>query len=331
MKQNQLSKCIAIGSALAAALSYSSMSSAAAVITASYNLGTPSAAGATNEPAGPCQGGADALRFTGSGSNNIGIHTYSCDYYGTNGATTSFGSRSSGENTYYVDGSVVVTDTFNGSAFTYHVSAGEVGAFGSTLFGAGEFQRAELAVRMTLDGALILDQSWFALVGVGGTVEFASNANPLASDSIGYTFNASAAYVSFDIFDLYRTIGGLSAGSHTVSYSITSKAFGNVNAGSAAANNCFAPAYYTNPVGGGGGGVPGGGEGEPNLQFALALAEEGGGTIPVSCGAGARSGDPFNIEPGIVALAADNPVPLPAPLALAGLGLAVMGLRRRAA
>jgi hypothetical protein len=330
MSTAQFVKRAAVVGSLLAAIGFSSLTSAAAVVSATYNLGTSSAAGAVNVPPDTCQGGADSLRFTGSGSNNIGIHTYSCDYYGTNGATTSFGSRSSGENTYYVDGSVVVNETFTGSAFTFHVSAGEVGAFGSTLFGAGEFQNAELAVRMLVDGVLILDQSWSTYVGANGATTSNYFLNPLADAQIGFNFTSGTGFVTYDLFDLYQIIG-LGFGSHTVTYSITSKAFGNVNAGSAAANNCFAPTYYTDPVGGGGGGVPGGGEGENNLQFALAAVAEGGGTSRVSCGAGARSGDPFNLEPGIAGLAADNAVPLPAPLALLGLGLFGLALRRRAA
>ena len=92
----------------------------------SYNLGSDLSGGATPSPTTPCgTGGTDALVFTGSGVNNIGIHSYSCGL-----GFFEFGSRSSGENTYYVDGSAsVIGDLPSGaSGFGFFISPGQVGA-----------------------------------------------------------------------------------------------------------------------------------------------------------------------------------------------------------
>ncbi len=322
MKSATTFKRLSLGLVGALTFGVSALSNAAAVVTASYNLGSSSGPGATNVPTTACgfsnSAGADALEFTSSGNNSIGIHTYSCNFSAAN--ATSFGSRSSGENTFYADGLVTVNETFTGDSFTFNVDAGAVGAFGSSLFGADEYQSAKLRVFMSVDGNTILDEMFSAFVGQNGIVSMNRIIGAGASLAIDAAEETGAGYGAFNIFGLFETLA-LSAGVHTVSYTIGSVASGNVDTAGPAASDCGAPGSYTR----------GGGGEEAAARFAVAdLAE---GLTNVYCGAGSRSGDPFG--PGIArvfnGLLVDNPVPVPAPLALLGAGFFALGFRRRAA
>lgn len=280
--------------------------------TGSYNLGTSSGPGGTVAMSTPCGGlsGQDTLEFNGSGANNIGIHAYSCD-----DSVTNFGSRSSGENTYYAQGIASVTGqltTAEHDSFSFFVNSGEVGAFGSTAFAAGEFQKASLTIKLVIDGVTYMDEAWSAEVGTGGDSSASSHTStgPL---SVGYTTTSGAGYYSFGLFGGPFSID-LTAGTHDISYVMTSEASGNITT----TGVCSAVLY-----GGGGGETLARNEG-------LAVAEGPGAGEPFAsyCGAGARSGDPFS-DPIARPFDGQLPEPMSAGLAMTAL-LAAAGARRRA-
>jgi hypothetical protein len=262
-------------------------------ISASYNLGTASAAGATAVGANSCgSAGADALLFTGSGANSIGIHTYGCEFdNGFGGSYYSFGSRSSGENTYFVNGSMALNTTLATNSIDFFVNPGQIGAFGSNAFGAGEFQRSSLSVKLTIDGNIIIDDSWYAEVGTGGALT--TNHTSTGSQGLGYNLTTGAGYASYQLFGGSLFVDNLGAGSHVIDYLISSEASGNISSTTV----CRAP--YTS------GGIEAtiaiieGGGGEPGGQ---------GNDYAAYCGAGSQSGDPFPSlsralpEPGSAAL-----------------------------
>ncbi len=292
----------------AALLSLLASAQAAPVLSgvASYNLGSSSPPGGTASPSTSCgAGGQDSLIFTGSGVNNIGIHSYSC---GT--GFYQFGSRSSGENTYYVDGRAGLEGSLSTlGGFSFFINAGEVGAFGSTAFAAGEFQKSMLSIKLVIDGTTYMDEAWSSEVGAGGAIT--SSYASTGPYSVFNSYTSGAGYASYGLSGGGYFIG-LADGDHDISYVMSSLAAGNVSSTSA----CTAVLY---PAGGGGDGVGKGVE-------ALALVNEGGGAgDPFSsyCGAGARSGDPFS-----PAIARVLPEPASAGLTAVAL-LAALGLRRR--
>jgi hypothetical protein len=265
-------------------------------VTAGYNLGTSSSAGLTDVPPGPCSSsGLDALEFTGSGSNNIGIHTYGCGL-----GQFQFGSRSSGEGTYFVDGHVNYSDTFTGTDFSFTVSPGHTGAWGSPGFASGEFQQGSMRLLLTIDSVTYMDESFSVRVDStgttashGGTVQLLSFTPVSGTSSFDYIVNA-----------LNDTINGLADTSHTVSYDIFTEASGNITATS----SCLAPVSQG-----------GGGYNQPT-----AFGGVGPSNFAVYCGAGAQTGDPLPPFP--------RAVPEPGSGALVALGAAAMAianLRRR--
>ena len=248
----------------------------------SYNLGSDLSGGATPSPTTPCgTGGTDALVFTGSGVNNIGIHSYSCGL-----GFFEFGSRSSGENTYYVDGSAsVIGDLPSGaSGFGFFISPGQVGAFGSTAFGAGEYQEATLSIKLLIDGNSYLDDLFHTKIGAGGLIEDATHSSFGSLGSVSSSFNAGAGFASFTVFGGGYFVSLSPDVDHTISYVISSLANGRV----------------TSPTACRGIGPQGGFE-ETGAAF-------GDGSFSAYCGAGAQSGDPFPPlarelpEPGSLAL-----------------------------
>jgi hypothetical protein len=293
---------------------------AAAIVTSSYNLGTSQSTGSTSVPGTACfdnNPGSDALLFTDSGNNRIGIHTYDCNY--------GFGSRSSGENNYYVDGKVAINETFVGNSFGYFIEQGDIGAFGSTLFGAGNIQYAELTINFSLDGMVIIDQSWMVSVGQGGVVTATTTSN--GSSTVGSSYSGGSGFGSYSIFGDSGFISlGLNSASHTVLYTITSKAFGSVDTSTAAASDCYAASQ---PGGGGGANALAAADGHVALA-SVAAASGFNGVQNVFCGAGARIGDPFSLGVARVftGLLPDSPAPLPAPLVLLAVGLVGLGVRR---
>jgi PEP-CTERM motif len=303
---------------LAAALSALGLSTqAAAAVQAgvgSYNLGTDVATGATASPQTACgSGGQDALIFTGSGGNNIGIHSYSCGF-----GLYEFGSRSSGEGTYYVDGSgsVIGDISISGGGLSIFVSPGQVGAFGSTAFVAGEYQRSELSIELKIRPAgstdaftTYLDEDWFVEIGTGGAVSNGYTSS--GTDSVINSFTSGAGYASYAVTG-QSYFFGLSDGLYEIDYVISSLARGKITT----TTSC------RGVIGDGGIGE---GDHEGGPQFAAFVGEEGGdGSFAAYCGAGAQSGDPFP------ALARE--LPEPGSMALIGLaGLLGMGARRRAA
>lgn len=185
-----------IALALVAALAAVAPPASAAVVqtgVGSYNLGSDSSAGATASPSSACgSGGQDALVFTGSGANNIGIHSYSCGL-----GFFQFGSRSSGENTYDVDGtaSVIGSLTTAGGGFGFFISPGQVGAFGSTAFGACEYQESMLSIKLLIDGVVLLDDAFNTKVDTGGAQTF-SHTSTGTLGGVSDTFSSGVGFVS---------------------------------------------------------------------------------------------------------------------------------------
>lgn len=278
----------------------------------SYNLGTDSAAGATASPTTTCgnNGSTDALVFTGAGANSIGIHSYAC----SDSFYSAFGSRSSGENTYYVDGNGTVGGTFSGTGFNFFIANGEVGAFGSTAFGAGEYQESTLSIKLVIDGNTYIDDVWQVLIGAGGVMTASYNCASVMCVNTG-PLVSGPGYGSYSVFGGFYDVSNLADGVHDIAYSIQSMARGRViNTG-----NCRG--VYGNP----------GFQGEGGEETAAAAFVEGPGEdnpgepFNSYCGAGAQSGDPFGIDPAIA-----RPLPEPGVLGLTSLALlGLMGLRRR--
>lgn len=278
--------------------------------TGSYKLGSSSGLGGTALSPTTCgnNAGQDVLGSDGAGVNNIFIHAYACD-----DSVSSFGSRSSGENTFYALGTATIAgsiDVAEDSGFSFFISAGEVGAFGSTAFGAGEFQKSKLTIKLEIDGVTYLDEAWSAEIlagGASGTSSYSSN----GPETVGFTTDIGAGFFSYGI------LGGsffipLSEGSHDISYVMTSEASGNILTTSACT------AFLQSP--------------RNQEGFAAAEVPEGPGTgepFAAYCGAGARSGDPFGDPIARALPPGELPEPMSAGLALTAL-LAAAGARRRA-
>lgn len=286
-----------------------------------YNLGSSSGPGATSSSASDCGtlqpgGGRDALEFTGSGVNNIGLHAYACN----NAGLTDFGSRASGENTYFVQGIGGVMGTFStsdGDGFSFTINAGEVGAFGSAAFGAGEFQKSSLTIQLVIDGTTYMDLAWSAEVSANGAIakSYTTGASTLL---VGTTETSGSGYFSYGLAgDSYFI--DLADGEHEISYLMTSEASGNI----LTTGVCTAVLY-----------------GEKRGEGGEVAAFNEGPQGPVAgeaftsyCGAGARTGDPFggpfDNDPIARAQAVnDLPEPMTAGLTLTAL-LAAVGVRRR--
>lgn len=262
--------------------------------TGAYNVGTFNGPGGTAAPSSTCGtiSGQDSQVFDGLGVNNVGIHAYACDDKPGNA-----GSRASGENTYFAQGIASIFGTVGGSdasTFSFAVSPGEVGAFGSTGFVAGEFQRAMLSIKLIIDNVTYLDDTWFAEIGTGGALTNSYTSN--GSLSVGWTSTSGAGYFSYDIAGGSFNVPLLALpgnADHNISYVMTSESAGNI----ITTTSCIGVLA-----------------GAPNAPFAAV------------CGAGATSGDPNN-DP-IANATGQLPEPMTAGLTLTAL-LAAVGARRR--
>lgn len=262
--------------------------------TGAYNVGTSSGPGGTVIASTGCGtiSGQDSQEFNGAGANNIGIHAYACD-----DGLGNAGSRASGENTYFAQGIAAIIGTVGGSdasTFDFIVNPGEVGAFGSTAFLAGEFQRALLSIKLVIDGITYLDEAWSAQVGTGGAISNSYVSNGLLS--LGWTSSSGAGYFSYGIAGDSFSIPLLALpgdADHNISYILTSESAGNI----ISTTSCIGVLA-----------------GAPNAPF---------GAV---CGAGATTGDPNN-DP-IATPNGQLPEPMTAGLTLTAL-LAALGARRR--
>ncbi|MFN0161515.1 MAG: PEP-CTERM sorting domain-containing protein [Burkholderiales bacterium] len=284
------------------------------------NLGLDTNVGATAIAStdcffGPPGTGRDVLDFRGDASGNAtGLHSYACGF-----GQFEFGSRSSGERTFYADGSARVITTVTGDTFGFSVSPGQVGAFGSTSFGAGEYQYAELTIRLIIDGTDFLNEFWSTEVGVGGAITNVYNS--LGSAAVSNLYNSGAGFASYALPGQDFFLTGLGAGTHSIDYEMISVARGRVSS----LASCRATIY--SPGGGGEGEGEGGGgdNGGEDIGLAAVLVEGPGDFIEFNsfCGAGAQSGDPF---PPIA-----RAIPEPATGALVGLAAALLvaGAARR--
>lgn len=271
-----------------------------------YNVGlgatalTPTACDYSSPASSTSQ---DVLQFNGDGSNNIAIHAYSC----LDAGNTDFGSRASGDGSFYAWSSASVIGTLNTAevdSFSFFINPGEVGAFGSTAFTAAEFQKAKLTIKLVIDGIVHLDEVWTAQVGEGGVLTNTSYVSN-GQDSVNSTFTSGSGYASYNVLGGNFSYALGTAGDHTIEYVMTSEAIGNLEFTTA----CTAVLQ---------------GQG-PN---AAAAAQADPQAFAARCGAGARTGDPFN-DPIATALPPnDLPEPMTAGLALTAL-LAAASARRR--
>lgn len=275
---------------------------------ATYNVGSALPPGGSAAPVSGCGSvfGQDAGDVTGSGDNNIAVRAYSCD-----DSTANFGARTSGEATYYAQTTASITGSFGGSDstdFDFFINPGEIGAFGSTAFLAGEFQKALLSIKLTIDGVVYLDQSWSAEIGAGGVLSNAQSSTGLLS--VDWTSTSGAGYFSYGInggaFSV--SLGSLPPGQeHSISYVMESTSSGNLTSDA----NCTGVLFN---------GVNA--EGQAGNASA-------GSPFAAYCGAGGRLGDPApNADPIVRARPNAVPEPMTAGLALTAL-LAAVGARRR--
>lgn len=280
--------------------------------TGSYNLGSASGPGGTAAPTTSCGtvNGQDALEFTGAGTSNIGIHAYACDDNVSN-----FGSRASGDGTYYAQGIARISGTlFTGEDdnFAFAINPGEVGAFGSTAFDGAEFQKSSLRIKLVIDGTTYLDEAWSAEVVAGG-VSTGSSHTSGGTMGVGFSVLSGSGYYSFGINGGSYELD-LGEGEHDIFYEMVSEAWGQVSSTSV----CTAV-------------LQDGGRMEA-ARFAAAEGPVFDTPFTSYCGAGARSGDPFALfeEPIARAQVLELPEPMTAGLTLTAL-LAAIGARRRGA
>jgi hypothetical protein len=275
---------------------------------ASYSLGSYTPPGGSAAPVSNCGNvfGQDAGDVTGSGDNNIAVRAYSCD-----DSTSNFGARTSGEATYYAKSTASILGTFGGSdatAFDFFINPGEIGAFGSSAFLAGEFQKALLTIKLTIDGTVYMDAAWSAEVGAGGLLSNSQSSNGVLS--VGWASTSGSGFFSYGINGGGYTValGSLPPGQeHTISYVMESTSSGNLTSAAA----CTGVLYNGVNV-----------EGETGSATP-------GTPFGAYCGAGARLGDPApNADPIARALPNVVPEPMSASLALTAL-LAAVGVRRR--
>ena len=285
-------------------------------------------------------GGFDHLQFTGAGSNNIGIHTYGQE--NQNGFTT-FGSRSSGQGTYFVDGRVIFKTSGDFNTFQFSFDGGEVSAIGSTGFVAGDYQLASMTVRITdaytydfddgqgnagtgMGTQTLIDYALSINVGTGGALTLLSadtgdvgfSGIGAINQSIGAGFTGFASFFysgGFQSLNLITAAGimppaGMVTGiNHNIIYELATVAAGNLTT----AASCLG-AVSNFPVG---------------LEVAAAVIGGGEGgygdaAFPAICGAGAQSGDPLGPA---IRVPVSN-VPVPGSETLVGLGLAALALSR---
>ena len=258
---------------------------------AGYTLG---GAAAVTEPAQDSATSVDILTFTGDGTNEIGIHTF--------GSAADFGSRSSGTNSFDVNGLFRLTTSVAGDSFSFNIVPGQVAAYGSTGFGATEFESSHIHLKITVDTVEQFASDALVTVGAGGVVTSSQT-----GANIGYSFNTGVGFGVYSISGGLQTLSGLGLGTHDIVYEMFSEAHGKVLASNL--NTCLAPVFS-------GGGV----DGTPTVA-------DGGGagadTFLVRCSAVAQSGDPI-VSP--------TAVPEPASGSLLGLGLlgvALAGLKAR--
>ncbi len=273
----------------------------------SYNVGQGNMAAPTTGCG--TLNGQDALAFAGHGDNNIVVHAYACD-----DDVTNFGSRASGDNSFTARGVASISGmlfTGEDDNFEFFINPGEVGAFGSTAFGSGEFQKASLKIKLIIDGTTYLDEAWSAEIGAGGS-DSASSYQSLGTMSVGSSVMNGAGYYSFGINGGFYSLD-LGEGEHDIFYEMVSEASGHVTSTSV----CTAVLQ----------------DGGRQEAARAAFAAEGpvwNEAFTSYCGAGARSGDPLatSTDPIARAQALELPEPMSAGLTLTAL-LAALGVRRR--
>lgn len=267
----------------------------------SYNIGASSGPGGTAAPSSACGNisGQDAGNFTGAGSNNIGLRAYSCD-----DSLSNFGSRASGKGTYFVQGVASISGTMTTQEqgdFSFFINPGQVGAFGSTAFGASEFQLGKLSIKLVIDGIVYMDEAWSAEIGEGGLLTKSYESHGLRT--VDWTSTGGDGYFSYGFDGGFYSIA-LGAGDHDISYVMTSEAAGNITT----TTNCTGVIY---------------GEGHAAVVNATP-----GSPFPAYCGAGGQSEDPFADPIADPLPPSELPEPMSAGLALTAL-LAAAGVRRR--
>ena len=201
----------------------------------SYKLGADPVQALQDGP--KTTGSVDVLRFTSSGANQAGLHSYGSDpdLFGSSG---NFGTRSSGSGVYDVTGLFRIREKITNTtgvarqvSFNFNITPGLLSNDLFSLFGPGEFVQSSVDFNVnvihgattsnpfTSHASLRSDETGLGLFSASGETSFYAP-TPSGSSSIYYTVNSFSKTLD--------NIGVLAAGdSLEIDYEIKSAASGN--------------------------------------------------------------------------------------------------------